>query len=120
MRIEVKATGSPRIYPRSDTKGGDRSGLWTGSLCENATTLTSVRTMQDSPHPLDRLQPEQLGSRLPDATGRRKRPKPGERRDQILQALASMLEQPGGERMTTAALAARLDVSEALVQTLRE
>ncbi len=43
----------------------------------------------------------------------RKRPKPGERRVQILQALASMLEQPGGERITTAALAARLDVSEA-------
>jgi TetR/AcrR family transcriptional regulator len=32
---------------------------------------------------------------------------------QILQALASMLEQPSGERITTAALAARLDVSEA-------
>jgi TetR/AcrR family transcriptional regulator len=43
----------------------------------------------------------------------RKRPKPGERRVQILQALAGMLEQPGGERITTAALAARLDVSEA-------
>lgn len=43
----------------------------------------------------------------------RKRPKPGERRVQILQALASMLEQPGGERVTTAALAAKLDVSEA-------
>jgi len=43
----------------------------------------------------------------------RKRPKPGERRVQILQALASMLEQPGGDRITTAALAARLDVSEA-------
>ena len=43
----------------------------------------------------------------------RKRPKPGERRGQILQALASMLEQPGAERVTTAALAARLDVSEA-------
>jgi TetR/AcrR family transcriptional regulator len=43
----------------------------------------------------------------------RKRPKPGERRVQILQTLASMLEQPGGERITTAALAARLDVSEA-------
>lgn len=43
----------------------------------------------------------------------RKRPKPGERRVQILQALASMLEQPSGERITTAALAARLDVSEA-------
>ena len=43
----------------------------------------------------------------------RKRPKPGERRVQILQALAAMLEQPGVERVTTAALAARLDVSEA-------
>ncbi|WP_066710463.1 nucleoid occlusion factor SlmA [Curvibacter delicatus] len=43
----------------------------------------------------------------------RKRPKPGERRVQILQALASMLEQPGAERITTAALAAKLEVSEA-------
>lgn len=43
----------------------------------------------------------------------RKRPKPGERRVQILQALASMLEQPGAERITTSALAARLVVSEA-------
>lgn len=43
----------------------------------------------------------------------RKRPKPGERRVQILQALAAMLEQPGMERVTTAALAARLEVSEA-------
>ena len=43
----------------------------------------------------------------------RKRPKPGERREQILQALATMLEQPAGERITTAALAARLSVSEA-------
>jgi len=43
----------------------------------------------------------------------RKRPKPGERRVQILQTLASMLEQPGAERITTAALAGKLDVSEA-------
>lgn len=47
------------------------------------------------------------------ATPARKRPKPGERRVQILQALASMLEQPGAERITTAALAAKLEVSEA-------
>jgi len=47
------------------------------------------------------------------ATGTRKRPKPGERRVQILRALADMLEKPGAERVTTAALAARLDVSEA-------
>jgi AcrR family transcriptional regulator len=50
---------------------------------------------------------------LAAATPVRKRPKPGERRVQILQALAAMLEQPGAERVTTAALAARLDVSEA-------
>ena len=43
----------------------------------------------------------------------RKRPKPGERRVQILQTLAHMLEQPGGDRITTSALAARLSVSEA-------
>ena len=47
------------------------------------------------------------------ASTARKRPKPGERRVQILQALANMLEQPGAERVTTAALAARLQVSEA-------
>ena len=51
-------------------------------------------------------------SALPDAAPR-KRPKPGERRIQILHALAGMLEQPGAERVTTSALAARLDVSEA-------
>jgi TetR/AcrR family transcriptional regulator len=43
----------------------------------------------------------------------RKRPKPGERRVQILQALAEMLESSGTERITTSALATRLDVSEA-------
>ena len=52
------------------------------------------------------------GSTAPDA-GARKRPKPGERRVQILQALATMLEQPGAERITTSALAAALSVSEA-------
>ncbi len=39
--------------------------------------------------------------------------KPGERRLQILQTLAAMLETPRNERITTAALASRLDVSEA-------
>jgi TetR/AcrR family transcriptional regulator len=54
--------------------------------------------------------PEQNGT-SPAAV--RKRPRPGERRIQILQALAEMLEQPGAERITTAALSARLEVSEA-------
>lgn len=61
----------------------------------------------DSPEPTP-------GSEAPAAAATvRKRPKPGERRVQILQALATMLEQPGAERITTAALAARLEVSEA-------
>jgi len=59
-------------------------------------TLSSPETLSDEP-----------------AAPARKRPKPGERRVQILQALATMLEQPGVERVTTAALAARLGVSEA-------
>jgi TetR/AcrR family transcriptional regulator len=44
---------------------------------------------------------------------RRPAAKPGERRLQILQTLATMLEAPRGEKVTTAALAARLEVSEA-------
>ena len=47
------------------------------------------------------------------AVSARKRPKPGERRVQILHTLAGMLEQPGADRITTAALAAKLSVSEA-------
>ena len=39
--------------------------------------------------------------------------KPGARRLQILQVLARMLEDPKGEKVTTAALAKKLDVSEA-------
>lgn len=46
-------------------------------------------------------------------TPTRKRLKPGERRAQILQTLAAMLQEPGNERITTAALAKRLQVSEA-------
>ena len=61
---------------------------------------------------LDSPEPTPGGDTTPVATAR-KRPKPGERRVQILQALATMLEQPGAERITTAALAARLEVSEA-------
>jgi len=57
--------------------------------------------------------PAEEGVVAPAAVATRKRPKPGERRVQILQTLASMLEQPGAERITTAALAAALQVSEA-------
>ncbi|HEV7930574.1 MAG TPA: nucleoid occlusion factor SlmA, partial [Nitrosospira sp.] len=37
----------------------------------------------------------------------------GERKDQILQVLAQMLEEPRAVKITTAALAAKLQVSEA-------
>ena len=39
--------------------------------------------------------------------------KPGERKQQILETLAKMLETPTQEKITTASLAAKLDVSEA-------
>ncbi|MCS7101203.1 MAG: nucleoid occlusion factor SlmA [Burkholderiaceae bacterium] len=42
-----------------------------------------------------------------------RRREPGARRLQILQTLAAMLEDPRGEKVTTAALAAKLSVSEA-------
>lgn len=73
-----------------------------GMLCENlfVTNFPPARFVSTAPTP----------SAAPPA---RKRPAKGERRLQILQTLAAMLEQPGGERVTTAALAARLQVSEA-------
>jgi TetR/AcrR family transcriptional regulator len=40
-------------------------------------------------------------------------PRTGERKSQILQILAQMLENPASEKVTTASLAARLEVSEA-------
>ncbi|MBP6851317.1 MAG: nucleoid occlusion factor SlmA [Rhodoferax sp.] len=68
--------------------------------------------MQDDPNsPAAEDVSADIAGDLPRVT--RKRPKPGERRVQILQALAEMLQQPGAERITTAALAARLSVSEA-------
>jgi len=69
---------------------------------------------QAPPQEPDRMsEPESESLPVAQEAPVRKRPKPGERRVQILQALATMLEQPGSERITTAALAARLDVSEA-------
>lgn len=60
----------------------------------------------DAPSAGQAAQPAQAGASLA-------RPRPGERRAQILHTLAAMLEQPSTERITTAALAARLGVSEA-------
>jgi TetR/AcrR family transcriptional regulator len=54
-------------------------------------------------------QPAEAGA----GAGRAQRMKPGERREHILQTLAAMLEAPKGEKITTAAIAARLGVSEA-------
>jgi TetR/AcrR family transcriptional regulator len=68
---------------------------------------TTATEMQDDPAGAD------ASDAIQAAAPTRKRPKPGERRVQILQTLASMLEQPGADRITTAALAAKLSVSEA-------
>ena len=59
------------------------------------------------------LEPVDINDSSADAGKVRKRPKPGERRLQILQVLAEMLQNPKGERVTTAALAAKIQVSEA-------
>ena len=59
------------------------------------------------------LEPADINDSSADAGRARKRPKPGERRLQILQVLAEMLQNPKGERVTTAALAAKIQVSEA-------
>ncbi|WP_114690246.1 nucleoid occlusion factor SlmA [Polynucleobacter necessarius] len=59
------------------------------------------------------LEPADINDSNADAGNTRNRPKPGERRLQILQVLAEMLQNPKGERVTTAALAAQIQVSEA-------
>ncbi|MGA2549320.1 MAG: nucleoid occlusion factor SlmA [Burkholderiaceae bacterium] len=61
--------------------------------------------MPNDPAPADAIP-----GAVPTRTGSRR---PGERRLQILQTLAEMLEHPKAERITTAALARKLDVSEA-------
>ncbi|WP_414858750.1 nucleoid occlusion factor SlmA [Paucibacter sp. TC2R-5] len=66
-----------------------------------------------APEPKLNLVASALPTAAATASAPRKRPRPGERRVQILQTLASMLEQPGADRVTTAALAAKLEVSEA-------
>ncbi len=97
------------------------------NLCENSFTRRRTVTHAD---PDDDALPEASGDATTAAPSglaalaagvaapvqvvpARKRPKPGERRIQILQTLAAMLEEPGAERITTAALAAKLSVSEA-------
>ena len=61
----------------------------------------------------DSLEPSEIETINGEAGKVRKRPRPGERRLQILQVLAEMLQHPKGERVTTAALAAQIQVSEA-------
>ena len=64
------------------------------------------------------IEPADINDSNADAGKTRKRPRPGERRLQILQVLAEMLQNPKGERVTTAALAAKIEVSEAALYRL--
>ncbi len=65
------------------------------------------------PLPDEAIVPGTVAPALASVAPTRKRPRPGERRVQILETLATMLQEPGAERVTTAALAAKLSVSEA-------
>ena len=80
-------------------------------MCENERSPLSF-TMSDS-HDLPTEPETEPDDTDVELVAARKRPRPGERRVQILQTLASMLEEPGAERVTTASLAARIGVSEA-------
>ncbi len=84
-------------------------------MIHNATSDPSIATSAATQEGSDGngSGPDVNTSNAPNEAPARKRPKPGERRVQILQTLATMLEQPGADRITTAALAARLEVSEA-------
>jgi TetR/AcrR family transcriptional regulator len=73
--------------------------------------MTDNNSESSSTHAQAAVSPETEVAK--DSPPARKRPKPGERRLQILQTLAVMLQEPNGDRVTTAALAARLQVSEA-------
>ena len=94
---EIDAETGPTAETDAESDISTDLGLDAGSAAADARSGRDAFAVMPSPSP----------------AVARKRPKPGERRVQILQALATMLEQPGAERITTAALAARLDVSEA-------
>ncbi|MFZ5521890.1 MAG: nucleoid occlusion factor SlmA [Pseudomonadota bacterium] len=85
----------------------------TDPLASSAAALAGPDIASSAAPSLSPPHPAEPPADGPDASAQRRRPKPGERRTQILHTLAAMLEQPGGERVTTAALAARLQVSEA-------
>ncbi len=63
--------------------------------------------------PIGEQDPDVTRDTQPTPAARATRMKPGERRVHILHTLAAMLEAPKSEKITTAALAARLGVSEA-------
>ncbi len=85
--------------------------VWPHQTCRIPMNIESMSSPE--PAPQDSAAAASTGEAVISQPAVRKRPKPGERRIQILQALAAMLEQPGAERITTAALAAKLEVSEA-------
>src|SRR4051812_19864553 len=75
------------------------------SADEGADAIVRDHAAAESSSEASNAAPEIEVDPAPSATTVRKRPKPGERRVQILQTLATMLEQPGADRVTTAALA---------------
>jgi len=94
---------SPQAGPGSNSEADDDAG---------SALPAAANGVPRAPSEAEGDEPSEASVAEPAATTR-KRPKPGERRVQILQTLAAMLEEPGADRITTAALAAKLSVSEA-------
>ena len=83
-----------------------------GVFSDDSADADASRTDADAPLPDEAIVPGTVAP-IVSKVAARKRPRPGERRVQILETLATMLQEPGAERVTTAGLAAKLDVSEA-------
>jgi TetR/AcrR family transcriptional regulator len=94
---------SPQAGPGPDSETDDDAGRASSAPALGVSPAVSDAEGEESAEPAAPTEPAVA----------RKRPKPGERRVQILQTLAAMLEEPGADRITTAALAAKLSVSEA-------
>src|SRR5262249_38700879 len=99
-----------------DAALGEKGRPWAGSwclpapnaglgVCQNrlASTVAPCAVMPDLPEEPEAAEAEAPSpAATPEPSSEaptRKRPKPGERRVQILQTLAAMLEQPGSERI---------------------
>ena len=111
---ETHSSDDGSVTPSATVDGGTGAR---GPVAPVASPLSIAEMMASAAGALSAFdgQPDDVEVPRSDAPPRktRKRPAAGERRLQILQTLAEMLESPNADRVTTAALAARIQVSEA-------